>query len=76
MTHKEKLSDYTEKEFLNLVHEIYKANENEPDHILSPLLIHFAKITEHPSGYDLLYRVDSKKNEPPRVSWRPQLLRR
>lgn len=68
MTLKKNLSDYTEQEFLEFIHEIDRANDNEPDHILSPLLMHFAKITEHPSGFDLLYRPITKKaGEPAEV---------
>nr|WP_314876609.1 bacteriocin immunity protein [uncultured Pseudomonas sp.] len=53
---KPRLSDYTESEFLDFIQAIDQANEEEPDHILSALLIHFSEITEHPSGYDLLYK--------------------
>ncbi|MBA1200147.1 bacteriocin immunity protein [Pseudomonas plecoglossicida] len=53
---KPRLSDYTEADFLEFIHEIDRANEDEPDHILSALVIHFSEITEHPSGYDLLYK--------------------
>ena len=56
MTLKPLLSDYTEQEFISLINEINRANIDEPDHIYSSLLLHFAKITEHPSGYDLLFR--------------------
>ncbi|MBV4537820.1 MULTISPECIES: bacteriocin immunity protein [Pseudomonas] len=65
---KPKLSDYTEKDFLDFIAEIDKANENEPDNVLTPLLMHFRKITEHPSGIDLLYRPTTKKaGEPAEV---------
>ena len=51
-----KLSDYTEQEFLEFLQEIDRANDNEPDSVLTPLLLHFRKITEHPLGINLLYR--------------------
>ena len=65
MIKKNKLSDYTEKEFLDLIQEIDRANKDEPDHVLGSLLYHFSKITEHPSGYDLLYRPRTKKDGEP-----------
>jgi len=65
MIKKSKLSDYTEKEFLALIQEIDRANEDEPDHVLGSLLDHFSKITEHPSGYDLLYRPTTKEDGKP-----------
>lgn len=65
MTLKNKLSDYSEQEFLELIQEIIRANEDEPDDVLGRLLDHFSKITEHPSGYDLIYRPSSKKNGEP-----------
>ena len=34
---KEHLSDYTEQEFLDLVNEIDRANEDEPEEVLAPL---------------------------------------
>ncbi len=55
MTLKQKLSDYTEQEFIVFINEINRANIDAPDNIYSSLLLHFAKITEHPSGYDLLF---------------------
>ncbi|PYB81917.1 colicin immunity protein [Pseudomonas sp. LB-090624] len=65
MSEKTKLSDYTENEFLALIIEIHRANLEEPDHVLGGLLDHFSKITEHPSGYDLLYRPNPKENGRP-----------
>ena len=52
---KHKLSDYTEQEFIAFIDEINRASLDAPDNIYSSLLLHFAKITEHPAGYDLLY---------------------
>ncbi|AVF54397.1 bacteriocin immunity protein [Pseudomonas fulva] len=48
--------DYTEQEFLDFLLEINRAIEDEPDRILDPLLEHFERITEHPSGSDLFFR--------------------
>lgn len=62
---KEHLSDYTEQEFLDFINEIDRANEDEPDEVLGLLLQHFRKITEHPSGINLLYRPASKKDGEP-----------
>lgn len=65
MNKKTKLNDYSEKEFLDLIHEIIRANEEEPDDVLGKLLDHFSTITEHPSGYDLIYRPSSQKDGEP-----------
>ncbi len=65
---REKISDYTEQEFLAFLQEIDRANDNEPDSVLTPLLLHFRKITEHPSGINLLYRPSSEHaGEPEQV---------
>ncbi|MFZ5936162.1 hypothetical protein BGP84_22995 [Pseudomonas putida] len=48
-------NDYTEMEFVEFLKEIYRANAEEPDEVLDPLLEHFAAVTEHPSGTDLIY---------------------
>ncbi len=52
---KNHLCEYTEQNFLELLHEINRANEDEEDEILVPLLEHFESITEHPAGTDLIY---------------------
>lgn len=62
---KDKLNDYTEQEFLAFLHEIDRANEDEPEEVLAPLLLHFQKITEHPSGINLLYRPLSEEDGEP-----------
>lgn len=56
---KKKYSDYTESEFLDFLKELYRANAEEPDEILAPLLDHFSKVTEHPNGTDLIYWPES-----------------
>lgn len=38
---KNHLCEYTEQNFLDLLHEINRANEDEEDEILVPLLEHF-----------------------------------
>lgn len=63
---KDNLIDYTEQEFLDFIAEIDRANDDESDAVLSSLLLHFAKITEHPSGFDLLYNPASKEEGEPR----------
>lgn len=76
MTLKDSIDEYTRKEFLDFIGEIDRANEDEPDSVLSPLLMHFRKITEHPSGIDLLYRpATAEDGKPERIveiveSWR------
>lgn len=59
---KYKLSDYTEQEFLAFLHEIERANEDEPEEVLSPLLMHFRNVTEHPSGINLIYRAATEED--------------
>jgi len=56
---KNNYSDYTESEFIEFLQEIYRANAEEPDEILAPLLRHFSTVTEHPSGTDLIYWPES-----------------
>ncbi|MFK0313573.1 bacteriocin immunity protein [Pseudomonas sp. NPDC090233] len=60
-----KLSDYSEQEFLEFLYEIDRANDDEPDEVLFPLLTHFISITEHPSGTNLLYRPTSPEDGKP-----------
>ncbi|HEK1686703.1 TPA: bacteriocin immunity protein [Pseudomonas putida] len=62
---KEALNEYTEQEFLEFLEEIERANEHEPEEVLSHLLEHFRRITEHPSGTDLLYWPASEKDGEP-----------
>lgn len=56
---KNKFSDYTEAEFIQLMEEILKENQAATDERLDPLLEHFEKITEHPDGTDLIYYAES-----------------
>lgn len=62
---KDRLSEYTEKDFLELLQEINRANEDEEDRILTPLLEHFEKVTEHPAGTDLIYWAETDELSKP-----------
>jgi hypothetical protein len=53
-------SDYTEAEFITFMEEIFSANENSPDEVLDQLLEEFERITEYPSGSDLIYYSESE----------------
>ncbi|MFJ3075787.1 bacteriocin immunity protein [Pseudomonas sp. NPDC087029] len=65
---KDQITDYTEQEFVEFLYEINRAIEDEPDKILIPLIGHFEKITEHPSGSDLFFRPQgSSQGEPEQV---------
>ncbi|HGJ5874977.1 bacteriocin immunity protein [Arsenophonus nasoniae] len=57
------ISDYTEKEFLKFVRGIYNdIYPTEEDHINA--VMEFERLSEHPSGSDLLYYPE-KGNEGP-----------
>ncbi|ELZ5939811.1 bacteriocin immunity protein [Providencia stuartii] len=62
---KNSISDYTESEFIDFMHEIDKENIAETDDKLDVLLNHFEKITEHPAGTDLLYYAQSDADSTP-----------
>jgi len=62
---KNSISDYTESEFIDFLNEIDKENVAETDDKLDVLLNHFEKITEHPSGTDLLYYAQSDADSTP-----------
>lgn len=65
---KNKFEDYTKQEFLAFLQVIDTAIEDEPDNVLVPLIEHFEKITEHPSGSDLFFRPQgSDRGEPEQV---------
>ncbi len=55
MNKKEKISDYTETEFLEFIRTIFRENSAPTDTLLDPLLNQFRKIVEHPDGTDLIY---------------------
>ncbi|WP_459207908.1 bacteriocin immunity protein [Pseudomonas sp. MLB6B] len=65
MNQKKSLTDYTESEFLHLIEQIKQANRNEPDHILGSILYHFSEITEHPRGYDLIFKPENEGDAAP-----------
>jgi protoporphyrinogen oxidase len=53
---KNSLSEYTEAEFIELLKELAKEDEEaETDDRAGLLLLHFEKISEHPAGSDLIY---------------------
>ncbi|KPH02120.1 bacteriocin immunity protein [Pseudomonas sp. MYb2] len=49
-----KISDYTEADFVEFLKSVLAANTS-PDEILDPLLLEFARLSEHPAGSDLIY---------------------
>lgn len=59
MIFKQKLEEYTEAEFLELLKGFSdfptELNEDELDVYLDDLLRHFELITEHPGGSDVIY---------------------
>jgi protoporphyrinogen oxidase len=53
---KNSISEYTEAEFIALLEELAKEDEEaESDDRADLLLLHFEKISEHPAGSDLIY---------------------
>lgn len=64
MTFKEKLADYTESEFLELVTKICTADtasEEEDDELVE----HFSTITEHPQGYGVIFYPEAGADDSP-----------
>ncbi|MEB0047999.1 MULTISPECIES: bacteriocin immunity protein [unclassified Pseudomonas] len=49
------MSEYTEAEFVSFMQEIFTANKGSPDEVLDPLLDELERLTEHPTGSDLIY---------------------
>ncbi len=63
---KNHITDYTEREFLELIKEIYKENdEADSDDLLDKLINHFEKISEHPDGSDLIYYPEGNPDPQP-----------
>ncbi|EMO2017766.1 bacteriocin immunity protein [Pseudomonas aeruginosa] len=64
---KSKISEYTEKEFLEFVKDIYTNNKKkfptEESHIQA--VLEFKKLTEHPGGSDLLYYPNENREDSP-----------
>jgi hypothetical protein len=52
---KEIFTQYTELEFLNLVKDIYRYNDEDHEKHLDKLVGHFNDIEAHPAGSDLIY---------------------
>lgn len=53
---KSSFSEYTEAEFIELLEELAKEDEEaENDDRADLLLLHFKKISQHPAGSDLIY---------------------
>ncbi|OBP12383.1 MULTISPECIES: bacteriocin immunity protein [unclassified Pseudomonas] len=52
---KDRFSDYTEAEFIQLLRELYKEDTADTDERADALLLHFEKVSEHPDGSDLIY---------------------
>jgi len=52
---KDRFSDYTEAEFVQLLRELYKEDAADTDERADALLLHFEKVSEHPDGSDLIY---------------------
>jgi hypothetical protein len=52
---KKTFSDYTETQFIQFMREVFSANDGAPDEVLDPLLDEFERLTEHPSGAELIY---------------------
>ncbi|EMH4164251.1 bacteriocin immunity protein [Pluralibacter gergoviae] len=59
-----KISDYTEREFLDLVYKICKAaGPTEKDD--NRRVREFTRLSEHPSGSDLIFHPESGKDDSP-----------
>ncbi|MGB8922669.1 MAG: bacteriocin immunity protein [Pseudomonas sp.] len=53
---KNSFSEYTEAEFIGLLEELAKEDEEaENDERADQLLLHFKKVSQHPAGSDLIY---------------------
>jgi protoporphyrinogen oxidase len=63
---KSSISEYTEGEFVALLEELAKEDEEaENDDRADMLLLHFEKISEHPAGSDLIYYPESGADNSP-----------
>lgn len=64
MSDKKLISDYTEREFLNLIRKIYNAEgPTEQDDIRR--VNEFRRLAEHPSGSDLIFYPEDGKDDSP-----------
>lgn len=59
-----KLSDYSDSEFLDLVHKICRA-EGPTEEDDNRLVREFRRIAEHPSGSDLIFYQEDGKDDSP-----------
>ncbi|WP_029686709.1 bacteriocin immunity protein [Tatumella saanichensis] len=64
MGEKKTLSDYTESEFLDLVRKIYNA-EGPTEEDDNRRVREFRRLTEHPSGSDLIFYPENGKEDSP-----------
>jgi len=59
-----KISDYTEKEFLDFVRKIFNVeNTTEAEDVKN--IIEFKRLTEHPDGSDLIYYPSDDRDDTP-----------
>ena len=64
MTVQKTLSDYTEREFLDLVRKIYNA-EGPTEEDDNRRVREFRRLTEHPSGSDLIFYPEEGNEDSP-----------
>lgn len=62
---KDKLSDYTEAQFIQLINQILLEDSSDMDEVADKLLLHFRKIIGHPSGMDLIYHPETGADDSP-----------
>ncbi|MEB0044892.1 MULTISPECIES: bacteriocin immunity protein [unclassified Pseudomonas] len=60
---KANFSDYTESEFVDLLKRIVSSEGSEKE--VDALVFHFEKISEHPSGSDLIFYPDDGEDDSP-----------
>lgn len=64
---KQSISDYTEADFLEWVRSICNCDKHlypsEENHICA--VLEFKRLTEHPSGSDLIYYPDERRDDSP-----------
>ncbi|MCF4996984.1 bacteriocin immunity protein [Pseudomonas syringae] len=60
---KKTIPDYTEAEFIAFLQSVLAANTS-PDEVLDPLLLEFERLSEHPSGSDLIYWPEDMSKSP------------
>ncbi|WP_372438057.1 bacteriocin immunity protein [Pseudomonas chlororaphis subsp. aureofaciens] len=65
MTTRKSIADYTETEFVILIHKILAINETGSDKDLGELLMQFRQLTEHPDGTDLIFYPEDGADDAP-----------